>query len=240
MTPQERDLITQLIDRLRQRAPQPKDQEADALIRQAIAAQPDIPYLLVQTVLIQDMALHSAEHRIADLEAQVAQGVAAPPQAHSSFLGAAARSLGFGGPWGRATAQPAPAAAPAMTPAVPLVQSGGGGFLHQAAATAAGIAGGALLFEGIQSLFGPHYGGGFLGGLQPQPGLSETVINNYYGDRDAAGRGHDASAHDDADGVQNADYAADGSPDDFSSQDTADAGGFDQGLDGGDGGSFDA
>jgi hypothetical protein len=32
-------------------------------------------------------------------------------------------------------------------------------------------------------LFGPRYGGGFLGRLQQQPGISETVIDNYYGDR---------------------------------------------------------
>jgi uncharacterized protein len=36
----------------------------------------------------------------------------------------------------------------------------GSGFLRQAATTAAGIAGGALLFQGIESLFGPHYGSG--------------------------------------------------------------------------------
>jgi len=54
---------------------------------------------------------------------------------------------------------------------------GGGGFLRSAAATAAGIAGGALLFQGIQSMFG-H---GALSGVPQQAGLSETVINNYYG-----------------------------------------------------------
>lgn len=58
----------------------------------------------------------------------------------------------------------------------------GGGFLRQAAATAAGVVGGSLLFQGISSMFGPHYGGGFLDGTPMQPGLSETVINNYYND----------------------------------------------------------
>ena len=51
---------------------QPKDPEAEALIRQAMAEQPDLPYYLVQTVLIQDLSLHNAQNRIADLEKQLA------------------------------------------------------------------------------------------------------------------------------------------------------------------------
>ena len=76
-----------------------------------------------------------------------------------------------------ATAQPGAGAAPSL--AMPGASSG---FLRSAATTAAGIAGGALLFNGISSLFGPHYGNLF-GGMTPQPGLSETVVNNYYGDQ---------------------------------------------------------
>src|SRR5262249_5800552 len=47
-------------------------------------------------------------------------------------------------------------------------------------ATAAGVAGGALLFQGISSLFGNHYAGGLIGAGMT-PGLGETVVNNYYG-----------------------------------------------------------
>jgi len=36
MTPQERDLINALIDRLREQANQPKEPEADAFIRRAV------------------------------------------------------------------------------------------------------------------------------------------------------------------------------------------------------------
>src|SRR6516165_788162 len=72
MTPQERDLITQLLGRLKQTGGQAKDPEAEQLIRQAIAEQPDAPYFLVQTVLIQDMALSQAQQRIAELERQLA------------------------------------------------------------------------------------------------------------------------------------------------------------------------
>ncbi|HJQ59467.1 MAG TPA: DUF2076 domain-containing protein, partial [Vineibacter sp.] len=86
MNPQEKQLITQLLDRLKQAGGQPKDPEAEALIKGAVAAQPDAPYLLTQTVLIQNMTLDSAQARIADLERQLAEArqAAARP---ASFLG---------------------------------------------------------------------------------------------------------------------------------------------------------
>ena len=110
MTPQERDLITTLLSRLKNAAEQQKEPEADGLIRQAIAEQPDAPYYLVQTVLIQDLSLHNAQNRIAELEQQVteAQRQAARP---TSFLG----SL-FG------THQPAPPA-PSAPPAGPWTRA---------------------------------------------------------------------------------------------------------------------
>ncbi|HXQ52555.1 MAG TPA: DUF2076 domain-containing protein [Stellaceae bacterium] len=192
MTPQERDLIVSLFSRLQQAANQPTDRDAEALIGQCVAQQPDAPYLLVQTVLIQDMAMGEAHNRITELERQLAEAKTAQPP--PSFLGAARGSVPSAGPWGRPTAPapgpgpawspvgaaPAPAAPPAAPTMAPLAMPGASsGFLRQAATTAAGIAGGALLFQGISSLFGPHYGG-MLSGVQLQPGLGETVINNYY------------------------------------------------------------
>lgn len=199
MTPQEQDLITALLNRLRQAANQPKDPEADALIRSAMAAQPDAPYLLVQTVLIQDISLAGAQRRITELERQLAEAKTAPaPAASTSFLGSQRSSVPSAGPWSPSAqaASPAPVwTQSAATPAPPMTAQPmltgpwqapwaapgiGSGFLDQAMATAAGIAGGALLFEGIQSMFGPHYGA-MVGGIPMQPGVGETVINNYYG-----------------------------------------------------------
>jgi len=219
MTPQERDLISHLLSRLGQAGGQPKDPEADALIRQALTAQPDAPYYLVQTVLIQDMALSNAQSRIHDLEQQLATSRPAPSQP-TSFLGglfgggnapASGGSVPSAGPWSR----PAPVAPAQATPqwqgqpgqaqpwqgqpaygqpgygqsmgmGGPMMGMGGGSsFLRQAATTAAGIAGGALLFQGIQSMFGAH-AGGILAGTSVQPGLSETVINNFYGNDPAS------------------------------------------------------
>jgi uncharacterized protein len=196
-----------------------------------MAAQPDAPYLLVQTVLIQDMALHSAQERIAALEQQVAAAKAAPPQP-TSFLGGRG-SVPAAGAWQRSTTAP-PAAAPVWTNAAapapmasaPQVLAGGGsGFLRQAAMTAAGIAGGALLFEGIQSMFGPHLGGGFLAGASAQPGISETVVNNYYGDQSASAD----TALDQSGGDQDELADNDASDQDMADTDIADAGDFDGG-----------
>jgi hypothetical protein len=53
-------------------------------------------------------------------------------------------------------------------------QPQGGGFLRNAVQTAAGVAAGAFLFEGVESMFGGHGGGfGHEGG---------TTVNNYYED----------------------------------------------------------
>src|SRR5262249_14728178 len=112
MTPQERDLITQLLGRLKQTSGQAKDPEAEQLIRQAIAEQPDAPYFLVQTVLIQDMALHQAQQRIAEQERQLAS--AKPAQPTSSRGGLSGRGAPptpptapqSSGPWGRPAPQP--------------------------------------------------------------------------------------------------------------------------------------
>jgi hypothetical protein len=219
MNPQEKELLTTLLDRVKNAPRQDKDPEADALIRQAMAAQPDLPYYLTQTVLIQDLSLHQAQQRIADLEKQLADAQQAAKPSVGSFLGGlfgsrpSAQASGpaqagppQSGPW---TRSPQVAAAP---PAQPYGQPGyapqpgygqqpmgggfmgggmgggaGGGFLRSAAATAAGVAGGALLFQGISSLFGNHYAGGLMSGGMT-PGLGETVVNNYYGN-DAGGGG---------------------------------------------------
>jgi hypothetical protein len=210
MVPQERDLITTLLARLKSTAGQPKDPEADTLIRQAAAEQPDAPYYLVQTVLIQDLSLHQAQNRIAELEKQLVDAQASKP---TSFLGSLfgtsqpasppATSTPSAGPWSRSpqVAGPPPQqgyAQPGYAPQQQGYAPGGGGmmgggmmggmggggssFLRSAAATAAGVAGGALLFQGISSMFGHGYASGLNGGMGMTPGLGETVVNNYYGD----------------------------------------------------------
>jgi hypothetical protein len=136
MQQQERDLIADLFGRLQPFENQPRDPEAERLIAGLVARQPASPYLLTQTVLVQEEAIKQAKARIAELEAGAGQG---------SFLANAPKP----GPWGAPAPAPAPPAQPwgAQAPA-------GGSFLRSALATAAGVAGGALLFEGIRNMFG--------------------------------------------------------------------------------------
>ena len=196
MTPQEQQLITELFARLKQTPAQATDADAAQLIRKGVMENPEAPYLLVQTVLIQDMALSQAQYRVAELEHQLAEAKAAssaqPSQPATSFLGGAP-SRGSVPPASQPPAPP-PAAAPgwnqsAANPAsfggaaAPgMVSSASSGFLRAAATTALGVVGGQLLFQGIQSMFGQH-AGSILSGQSMQPALSETVVNNFYGDQ---------------------------------------------------------
>ncbi len=174
MTPDERTLLTAFLRDLTAVRGTAKDAEADALIGQTLAANPDAAYLLVQHAIVADQALHAAQARIAELETQ-----ARPAPA---FLPPAAN------PWG--TAQPGYGAstfqsyAPPPPEARPSIFGGGGGlgsFLRSAGTTAAGVAGGEMLFSGLSDLFGGHHGGGFggqgFGGFDAP--REEVVVNNY-------------------------------------------------------------
>ena len=97
MQSEERELITGLFGRLQPFESQPRDGEADALIKDFAARQPAAPYLLVQTVLVQEQALKAAQERIAELEARAGAAPAA-----SGFLGSAPKI----GPWGRLPHRP--------------------------------------------------------------------------------------------------------------------------------------
>ena len=86
MTPHETALVTVLLERLKKTDSPDKDPEAETLIRQTTAEQPDAAYHLVQTVLIQDLSLHVAQNRIAGLEKKLAEAKAVP-FLPPSFLG---------------------------------------------------------------------------------------------------------------------------------------------------------
>jgi hypothetical protein len=173
MTPDERTLLTNFLNELVATRGIAKDQEADAMIRQALAANPDASYLLVQHAIVADQSLHAAQARIAELERQLN-----PPAAATSFL-----PSDRGGPWGGSSSTYAPPPPEAR----PGILSGGGGlgsFLRSAGTTAAGVAGGEMLFSGLSNLFGGHHGGGFGGqGFLDAP--DENITINNYGDDDS-------------------------------------------------------
>jgi len=238
MTPQERELLTNLIGRLRQAPAQARDREADQLIGALVRERPDAAYVLAQTVLIQDYSLHQAQARIAELESQASSADSgagsflgglfgrprpATPPPPAAAAPSAAAAPAFGGPWGSSAA------------------GGGGSFLRSAAATAAGVAGGALLFSGIESLLGLGHGGFGGQAFAAQPSITETVINNY-GGSDAAGVAGDPGGALDPGGLAGDQAIPDFTPatGDLASNDGFDAG-FDPGGDfGGDFGSSDA
>jgi uncharacterized protein len=82
MTPQERQLVDDLFDRLAKVEGSPRDPDANAAIAQGLRSAPNAVYALVQTVLLQDEALKRAHHRIEELEAG---GAGAQPQS-AGFL----------------------------------------------------------------------------------------------------------------------------------------------------------
>ena len=69
MTPQERQLIDDLFDRLSKLENAPRDPDAAEAIAQGLRRAPNGAYALVQTVLVQDEALKRANTRIQELEA---------------------------------------------------------------------------------------------------------------------------------------------------------------------------
>jgi hypothetical protein len=228
MTPDEQNLIENLFERLRQADTTPKDAQADQLIRAKTTALPSAPYLLAQSVIVQEHALANAQARIAELENRLAAASQnAPASGGGSFLSGVSRIFGGNKPatppplpqqpqqqpqpqyqqvpgtGGPVTPPPVPTAAPqaATYPStVNLAPSSGGGFLKSALATAAGVAGGAALFQGIESLIGHNAGvfGPALGerGVLPAEEGNTEIVNNYYNES-PADSGREASERSD-------------------------------------------
>jgi hypothetical protein len=167
MTPQERQLVEDLFDRLATLERSKRDPQAEALISEGGRRAPNALYALVQTVLVQDEALRSADERIRELEGGGA-GTAGQggflDNMRETFMGRRGSVPSVGGrdtPWqGRAPEQPAPPPS-----------AGGGSFLGTAAASAAGVIGGALLLNSFRGMFG---GGNQQQGMLDQGGGQNT------------------------------------------------------------------
>jgi uncharacterized protein len=179
MTPQERQLVDELFDRLTKLENTPRDPDATAAISDGLRKAPGAIYALVQTVLLQDEALKRAHSRIQELEGQGEQ-----PQA-GGFLDSMRETI-FGQTPQRGSV---PNVRPPELPSRPTWNSGqvmqqaqqpgrydeapygqqqgqpygaqqapmgggGGSFLGTAAAAAAGMVGGSLLLGSIRSMMG--------------------------------------------------------------------------------------
>ena len=235
MTPEERQLLSALAQRVKTVPPQQKDPEAEQFIRQLVMERPDTPYVLAQTVIMQDFALRNAQSQIEELQRQMSEmappaqerpgsflgglfGRSPSPQPSTSSSGSVPRvnpwsnpdmpppgqGQGYGAPPGQGYGPPpqGPVMQPAQT----------GSFLRGAASTAVGVAGGALLFQGINSLFSGHHGfsNSALAGVNPQDSLSEkTIANNSYDQGSGGGLQQADFGGDAADYGDDADFGGD-------------------------------
>src|SRR5580700_5505694 len=149
MTPQERQLVDDLFDRLAQLEKAPRDPDAAAAIADGLRKAPSAVYALVQTVLLQDEALKRANARIQELEQAPALQQAQSPGHHDD-------QGGYGqGPYGQAPYGQGSYGQAYGAPQPPF--GGGGSFLGTAAAAAAGMVGGSLLLNGIRSMMGDSH-----------------------------------------------------------------------------------
>jgi hypothetical protein len=177
MTPQERQLIDDLFDRLSKLESARRDPDAVAAIAEGLRKAPNAVYALVQTVLLQDEALRRAHIRIQELESADAgeqpqsggfldsmrDAVLGQSQSRGSVPNVRPPETGGRPVWnsGQVMQQ---AQAPGQSNQGPYGQpyggpqaamgGGGGSFLGTAAAAAAGVVGGSLLLGSIRSMMG--------------------------------------------------------------------------------------
>jgi hypothetical protein len=262
MTPQEQEMLGDLTERVQKTQLAEKDMDAEQMLQQGLGQNPDALYILAQTVLVQKYALEQAQAQLAQAKAQIEQMQQHPEPKHAtSFLGSLLGRNDAPAPppppppqaYPPQPAQAYPQYAPVGAPlqyGAPMGMGGGGGFLRGAMQTAAGVAAGALAFEGVESLmhgFGHAAGygggqgfGGFDGGQRP----TEEVVNNYYGDDKGERGGHQVSAAERAEGNrEDLDYGSKNDRDSLSSSSddrgNLDSGSFDDGGSNLDDASFD-
>jgi len=272
-------MLNSLVERVNSTQLSEKDPDAAALLQRGFGANPDSLYVLAQTVLVQNIALEQAHAQLSQAQEQLQQQTQQPPKA-TSFLGSllghrdppppplpsgyqpvySPQATEYQAPYpnqpyqgqpyqGQPYGGPQYVAAPASQPS----------FLRSAAQTAAGVAAGALAFEGVEALlhggFGhPGMGMGMGGwgmpgvgmGMGPGMGMGyerpieENVVNNYY---DSPGPEHGGEHHFHESGgdaqLSNADWGDSGGGSDNAS-DFGDSGSFDGGggSSGGDDGGF--
>ena len=232
MNSEEQTLIDGLFSRLQQAETDsaPRDAQAEARIKEHMTRQPAAGYYMTQSLLVQEHALQALDaqnkqqaQQIQQLQDELQRAKSAQPAPASgggflsSIFGGSSREPqpapnNSGGGWREPPRpsfnQPAPqqnyqpAQAPAAAPA-------GSGFLGGAMKTAAGVAGGVLLAEGISSLF--HH--------NQQPQVVEEIIEQpaptseqgNWGSDDQKFAGNDSWGSNNADSFADSDYSDDSS-----------------------------
>jgi hypothetical protein len=240
MNSEEQTLIDGLFSRLQQAETDsaPRDAQAEARIKEHLARQPAAGYFMTQAILVQEAAIKSLDGQNQQLNAQIqklqdelqqAKAQTPAPASSGGFL-----SSIFGG-----SSQPAPAQSAPVSggggwrePARPSFNTppqqsfgaspqqgyapqqqapaAGGGFLGGALKTAAGVAGGVMLAQGISSLF--HHNQApqeIVEVIKEEPAQVNDQGNNGWGD-DQRMAGNDTYANNQG-GFADADYSDDSS-----------------------------
>ena len=113
------------------------------MIQEAVRANPNAAYLLVQHAILSDQALHAAQAELQQSrQMQPAPGFL-PQQAQP-------QAAPMSAPWAGQNGQPVQSSPFAAN-------SGLGGFLRSAGTMAAGVAAGDFLFQGIENIFSPRW-----------------------------------------------------------------------------------
>jgi len=184
MTPDERSILQSFLADLGRTPNVTKDPEAEAMIADAVRANPDAAYLLVQHAILADQALHAAQAQLAG-RAQTssflapASGSTSTPTVSPAVSPADAPAMAPGGAssgavWGERGSTPGgsgdapyggagyggPWAGQGGGPVQSspfAANSGLGGFLRGAGQMAVGVAAGDFLFQGIENIFSPRW-----------------------------------------------------------------------------------
>jgi hypothetical protein len=96
MTPEERQVITAIFERLRAAENHPRDPEAERLIADLVARQPYAPYAMAQSIYVGEQALANMGRRVEELERALTEAKAQAEQAQQQHSGGFLSSL-FGG-----------------------------------------------------------------------------------------------------------------------------------------------
>lgn len=185
MQSEEQRLIESLFSRLKQAQAQsgPRDAAADQLIKTQLQQQPDAPYYMAQSILIQEAAMKKLNDRVNELQNQLAQQQQQPQQSSGGFLSGL-----FGGGQSHSSQQqqqqqwnnsaPQQAAAPAAR---------GTGFLGGALQTAVGVAGGVVMADMLTSMFHHSQPQEIVNIIndEPLPDVSNNLDTFNQGDNDA-------------------------------------------------------
>ncbi|WP_342359184.1 DUF2076 domain-containing protein [Terrarubrum flagellatum] len=177
MTPEERNVIGGIFDRLREAAYQPRDPEAERFIADRIREQPYAPYAMAQSIFVQEQALGNLSQQVEQLQAEVARLRQAAPQQAPAQSGGFLSSIFGGGSAARPTG-PAPSfsqpqraagygAPPQQQPSPWGAPAGGQGYQQgyaPAQAQAAPARSGGMGFLGTAAVTAAGVAGGLIAG----------------------------------------------------------------------------